>query len=85
MEKLKEETYRFAQILQYAATSIVDEGQMRRVCDATVDKFFDKANELVRKMDACKSTLEDFRIPNVDLTLVMDGSRPMYESQELIL
>lgn len=84
---MKEETYRFAQILQYAATSIVDEGQMKRVCDATVEKFVIKAHELVRELDAtaCKVTLDDFRIPNVDLTLVIDGSRPMYESQELML
>lgn len=85
MEKLKEETYRFAQILQYAATSIVDDRQIRRVCDVTVERFFDKANELVRAMDGCKEKLEDFRVPSVDLTLVIDGSRPMYESQELIL
>lgn len=60
---------------------------MRRVCDATVEKFVVKANELVRDMDGmgCKTSFDEFSVPNVDLTLVIDGSRPMYESQELIL
>ncbi|XP_063707228.1 uncharacterized protein LOC134836032 [Culicoides brevitarsis] len=82
-EKLKEETYRFAQILQYAATSIVDDGEMRRVCDVTVDKFFGKARELT-KDDECSNDFEEFRVPNVDVTLVIDGARPEYESQEFI-
>uniref|UniRef100_A0A336MZV1 CSON010782 protein n=1 Tax=Culicoides sonorensis TaxID=179676 RepID=A0A336MZV1_CULSO len=85
IEKLKEETYRFAQILQYTATSsIVDELQMRRVCDSSVDKFMVKASELVRETENCKLIIEEFKIPSVDLTLVIDGSRPMYENMELI-
>lgn len=46
VDKLKEQTYRVARILQYTATSgVVAENQMRQNCDFAVDKFLIRASK----------------------------------------
>lgn len=84
-DKLKDETYFLSQVLQYTTSSfaITDEA-LRTNCDAAVDNFFDYAEILLDTLPACNQILTDFRKPVVDLTLIIDGSRGLYENQQLI-
>uniref|UniRef100_A0A4Y0BQA5 Uncharacterized protein n=1 Tax=Anopheles funestus TaxID=62324 RepID=A0A4Y0BQA5_ANOFN len=87
-DKLKQETYKFVELLQYTTGSvIVDERLMQNICNATVDQFVDQANLLLDTVADCptmsgsgKSTVK----PNVDLTVVLDGSRDEYRNLQLI-
>ncbi|XP_058124524.1 uncharacterized protein LOC131285382 [Anopheles ziemanni] len=87
-DKLKQETYKLVEVLQYATGSVVvEETLMRRICDATVDRFFERTSQLLNTISSCpvgvdptKSTIK----PNVDLTVVLDGSRDEYRSLQLI-
>ncbi|XP_035894126.1 uncharacterized protein LOC118504139 [Anopheles stephensi] len=88
-DKLKQETYKFVELLQYTTGSvIVDERLMQNICNATVDKFVDQANLLLDTVSECSSvTAEAGRFgakPNVDLTVVLDGSRDEYRNLQLI-
>lgn len=84
-DKLKDETYFLSQVLQYTTSSfaIADE-TLRRNCDAAVDNFFNYAEILLDTLPACNAILTDVRKPVVDLTLIIDGSRGLYENQQLI-
>lgn len=84
-EKLKDETYFLSQVLQYTTSSLaVTDEALRLHCDAAVDNFFSYAQVMLDKLPACNQILTDFRKPVVDLTLIIDGSRGVYENQQLI-
>ncbi len=84
-EKLKDETYFLSQVLQYATSSLaITDESLRINCDAAVDNFFNYAEVLLDKLPACNQIITDFRKPVVDLTLIIDGSRGVYENQQLI-
>lgn len=84
-EKLKDETYFLSQVLQYATSSLAVTDEMLRMnCDAAVDNFFNYAEIFLDTLPACNQILSDFRKPVVDLTLIIDGSRGLYENQQLI-
>lgn len=84
-EKLKDETYFLSQVLQYATSSLAVTDEMLRInCDAAVDNFFNYADIFLDTLPACNQILSDFRKPVVDLTLIIDGSRGLYENQQLI-
>lgn len=80
-DKLKEQTYNFAQTLQqFSATVNANQDLLRSACDSAVDKFYTYAHELVLKTTKCKNCS---RHP-VDLTVILDGSRSQFESMMLI-
>lgn len=84
-EKLKDETYFMSQVLQYTTSSLAITDEALRInCDAAVDNFFNYAELLIDKIPTCSQILTDFRKPVVDLTLIIDGSRGIYENQQLI-
>lgn len=84
-EKLKDETYFLSQVLQYTTSSFaVTDESLRLHCDAAVDNFFNYAETMLDKLPACNQILSDFRKPVVDLTLIIDGSRGIYENQQLL-
>uniref|UniRef100_A0A182SHJ9 Uncharacterized protein n=1 Tax=Anopheles maculatus TaxID=74869 RepID=A0A182SHJ9_9DIPT len=88
-DKLKQETYKFVELLQYTTASvIVEERLMQNICNATVDKFIDQANLLLDTVSDCPSVNTEsgrFAVkPNVDLTVVLDGSRDEYRNLQLI-
>lgn len=84
-DKLKDETYFLSQVLQYATSSLAITDEALRInCDAAVDNFFNYAEILLDTLPACNQILTDFRKPFVDLTLIIDGSRGLYENQQLI-
>lgn len=84
-EKLKDETYFLSQVLQYATSSLAITDEALRInCDAAVDNFFNYAEILLDTLPACNQILTDFRNPVVDLTLIIDGSRGLYENQQLL-
>ncbi|KAL5279041.1 hypothetical protein ACFFRR_003579 [Megaselia abdita] len=80
-DKLKEQTYNFAQTLQQFSTTVnADQDLLRSACDAAVDKFYVYAQNLVLKTTKCKNCS---RHP-IDLTVVLDGSRNQFESMMLV-
>uniref|UniRef100_A0A182LSU9 Protein sly1 homolog n=1 Tax=Anopheles culicifacies TaxID=139723 RepID=A0A182LSU9_9DIPT len=87
-DKLKQETYKFVELLEYTIGSvIIDDRLMQNICNATVDKFVDTANRLLDTLADCPtmSASEKFTTkPNVDLTIVLDGSRDEYRNLQLI-
>lgn len=85
-EKLKDETYFLAQVLQFSTSSLaVADETLRRNCDVAVERFFNYSTDLLRSLPNCNEIMMDYRKPVVDLTLVIDGSRGAYENQEFIL
>ncbi|XP_055628619.1 uncharacterized protein LOC129770049 isoform X2 [Toxorhynchites rutilus septentrionalis] len=85
-DRLKRETFNFVQVLQYTTGSVVvEDSLMRRNCDAAVDRFFSYATDLVGSVVRdCSVIGTGDKKPNVDLLLVIDGSRSVYENQQLI-
>ncbi|XP_058055022.1 uncharacterized protein LOC131206477 [Anopheles bellator] len=89
LDKLKLETYKFVELLQYATGSvIVSEPLMQQICDATVDRFYEQATLLLDTVSSCltedTADAETVRKPNVDLTVVLDGSRDEYMNLQLV-
>ncbi|XP_058835552.1 uncharacterized protein LOC131692488 [Topomyia yanbarensis] len=84
-DRLKQETFNFVQILQFATGSVVvEDSLMRRNCDAAVDRFFNYATSLMGTVADCSAVGTSDTKPIVDLLLVIDGSRSVYENQRLI-
>lgn len=84
-DRLKEQTYSFAQVLQYyTKTMTVDDKLIKSTCDLAVDKFFEKANQLINILPDCSKIGSNYDRPNIDLTLIIDGSRTKYENLKLI-
>ncbi|XP_053685992.1 uncharacterized protein LOC128735535 [Sabethes cyaneus] len=84
-DKLKQETFNFVQVLQYATGSVVvEDSLMRRNCDAAVDRFFSYSTNLLSTVEDCSAIGTSDAKPVVDLLLVIDGSRSAYENQRLI-
>ncbi|XP_065073436.1 uncharacterized protein LOC135697584 [Ochlerotatus camptorhynchus] len=84
-DRLKQETFNFVQVLQYTTGSVVvEDSLMRRNCDAAVDRFFRYANNLLDSFEDCNAVAPSGTLPNVDLLLVIDGSRSVYENQRII-
>uniref|UniRef100_A0A1B0D7R4 Uncharacterized protein n=1 Tax=Phlebotomus papatasi TaxID=29031 RepID=A0A1B0D7R4_PHLPP len=83
-QKLKEETFAFAQILQYATSSLgITNERLRRNCDAAVDRFFSEAPLILDALPQCNQIGSDSRKPAMDLFMVIDGSRRQYENLQL--
>ncbi|XP_062556159.1 uncharacterized protein LOC134221003 [Armigeres subalbatus] len=84
-DRLKQETFNFVQVLQYTTGSVVvEDALMRRNCDAAVDRFFSYASNLLSTVDDCNALRTTDSKPNIDLLLIIDGSRSEYENQKLI-
>uniref|UniRef100_A0AAG5DPE8 VWFA domain-containing protein n=2 Tax=Anopheles atroparvus TaxID=41427 RepID=A0AAG5DPE8_ANOAO len=87
-DKLKQETFKLVEVLQYATGSVVvEESLMQRICDATVDRFFERTSQLLETVPSCPVGADPTKfimIPNVDLTVVLDGSRDEYHNLQLV-
>ncbi|GAB0089351.1 Sec1-like protein [Sergentomyia squamirostris] len=84
-DKLREETFAFAQILQYETSSLgVSDERLRRICDATVDRFFREAPQILDGLPKCNQIGADPRKPAMDMFIIIDGSRRQYENLQLI-
>lgn len=84
-DRLKQETFNFVQVLQYTTGSVVvEDSLMRRNCDAAVERFFTYSNNLLSSLADCNTVTASGTQPNVDLLLVIDGSRSIYENQQII-
>ncbi|EAT35855.1 AAEL012007-PA [Aedes aegypti] len=84
-DRLKQETFNFVQVLQYTTGSVVvEDSLMRRNCDAAVDRFFSYASNLLDSFEGCTSVGMSDTKPIIDLLLVIDGSRSVYENLRMI-
>lgn len=85
MEKLKEETYNFVQILEFVTNQpLMTPALLKSFTSTVVDQTMEYAKELVEKTTDCKSLPLDNRRTAVDLTIMIDGSRTAYENLQLI-
>lgn len=85
VQRLQEETYNVASVLQFTATSfyITDE-TLRSNCDFAVTAFVAKARSILNSMVKCNSIPKPRQETGVDLQLAIDGSRQEYENLQLI-
>uniref|UniRef100_A0A7G3A9X6 Putative conserved secreted protein n=1 Tax=Lutzomyia longipalpis TaxID=7200 RepID=A0A7G3A9X6_LUTLO len=84
-EKLKEETFAFAQILQFTTSSLgVTDARLRSTCDAAVDKFYAESPFILDSLPHCNQIASDPRKPAMDVFVIIDGSRREYENLQLI-
>ncbi|XP_059616552.1 uncharacterized protein LOC132261668 [Phlebotomus argentipes] len=84
-EKLKEETFAFAQILQYTTSSLgVTDERLRRSCNAAVDRFFSETPLILDNLPHCNQIASDARKPSMDLFVILDGTRRQYENLQLV-
>ena len=80
-EKLKDETYNLAQVLQYSINTVtIEDDLLRKSCNMAVDKFYNYTRNLLNHLPKCKN----IRRPNIDVTLILDGSRNRFDSLKLI-
>lgn len=85
VQRLREETYNFASVLQFTATSFyITEEKLRTNCDLAVTSFMGKARSILSSMTKCNNIPKPRQETSVDLQLAIDGSRREYENLQLI-
>lgn len=85
VDKLKEETFNFIQILEFATqTPIISPTSLRDFSNTAVDQVMEYARDLVSKSIQCAQQPIDYKKTPVDLTLIIDGSRTHYENLRFI-
>lgn len=88
MNKLKEETVNFIQLLEMeVAQPIISIDLLKSYASQVVDSVIDYARLLVSSSDstpACHQNSPNYKRTSVDLTIIIDGSRNAYENLQLI-
>lgn len=85
VDKLKEETFNFVQILDFVtSTPLMPVELLKSYSNQAVEKTMEYARKLVGNTPPCKSFPLDHKRTAVDLTLIIDGSRTAYENLKLI-
>lgn len=83
--QLQDETYNFAQVLQFTATTVfISDEKLRSNCDIAVNMFMKKAQQILNKQTQCNNIPKVNREVVVDLQLSIDGSRREYENLQLV-
>ncbi|XP_053676528.1 uncharacterized protein LOC128726725 [Anopheles nili] len=87
-EKMKQETSKFVEVLQYTTGSVVvNERLMQRICNATVDRFAEQAGLLLDTLADCPPEENEPKFAmkaTMDLTVILDGSRDEYHNLQLV-
>lgn len=88
MNKLKEETVNFIQLLEMeVAQPLISTGLLKSYSNQVVDSMMDYARRLVSSSDStpnCRQNPLNYKRTSVDLTIIIDGSRNAYENLQLI-
>lgn len=85
MDKLKEETFNFVQILEFVtSTPLMSSALLKSYSNLVVDRTMEYARNLVADTPPCKSFPLDNKRTAIDLTVIIDGSRTAYENLQLI-
>lgn len=85
VDKLKDETYNFIQILELVTrTPIISQQLLKEFSSVAVDKLMDYAKSLVDGNKNCVEEPISFEKSAIDLTLIIEGSRTQYENFRLI-
>lgn len=83
--RLKEDTFNFAQVLQFTATSIfMTEEKLKMSCDHAVNMFVYEAKKLLASLPQCIAIPKAPREITMNLMLAIDGSRSAYENLQLV-
>lgn len=85
VDKLKDETYNFIQILQMVTrTPIISEELLKELTTVAVERLIDYSRKLVAKNKKCENEPINIEKSSIDMTLIIDGSRSQYENTRLV-
>lgn len=85
VDKLKDETYNFIQILEMVTrTPIISQQLLKEFASVAVDKVMMYSKQLIESNTNCEQQPIKTEQSAVDLTLIIDGSRSYYENLRLI-
>lgn len=83
--RLQDETFNFAQVLQFTAISVyMTEDKLRSSCDHAVNTFISTAKRILAGQTTCNNIPKPTRVPVLDLKLSLDGSRYEYDNLQLL-
>jgi hypothetical protein len=85
VDKLKEETFNFVQILEVVThTPLLSVDLLRTYSNRVVDEMMEYARTLVSRTPDCVKPPLNHKRTALDLTLIVDGSRTAYQNLQLI-
>ena len=85
VEKLKEETLNFVQILEFVTNSpLMSPALIKSNTNRVVDEMMEYARTLVEKTPECRKFGVEHKRTAIDLTLIIDGSRTAYDNLQFI-
>ena len=85
VEKLKEETFNFVQILEVVThTPLITSELLKTYSNRVVDEMMDHARKLTAQTPECTKLSSNKKRTALDLILIVDGSRTAYENLQLI-
>lgn len=85
VDKLKEETFNFVQILEVVTnTPLISAELLKTYSNRVVDEMMEYARKLVAQTPECVKLSSNIKRTAVDLILIVDGSRTAYENLQLI-
>lgn len=85
MEKLKEETFNFVQILEFVTNQpLMSPALLKSFTNTVVDETMEYAKKLMTKTPDCVVPPLDNKRTAADLTVIIDGSQTAYENLQLI-
>lgn len=85
VDKLKDETYNFIQILEMVTrTPIISEQLLKDFTSVAVERVMEYSRKLTESNQNCEQQPINIEKSAIDLTLIIEGSRSYYENLRLI-
>lgn len=85
VDKLKDETYNFIQILEMVTrTPIISEQLLKEFTSVAVERVMEHSKKLIESNQNCEQQPINIEKSAVDLTLIIEGSRTYYQNLRLI-
>lgn len=85
VDKLKDETYNFIQILEMVTrTPIISEQLLKEFTSVAVENVMEYSRKLMKGNPNCEQQPINIEKSAIDLTLIIEGSRTYYENLRLI-
>lgn len=82
---VNEQTLNLAEVLQYmTSTLIVSDEALQSHCESAVKLLFEKIPKILQNVKSKDPMPRETNYVRIDATLIIDGSRQMYETQRLI-
>lgn len=85
VDKLKDETYNFIQILEMVTrTPIISEQLLKDFTSVAVERVMEYSRKLTESNQNCEQQPINIEKSAIDLTLIIEGSRSYYENLRLV-